>query len=147
MCGNISHQVRALKEKLIFKSLEVASFCESIHSTSAQLLSCVQLFLTPWIVVHQAPLSMEFSRQEYWSGLPFPISEGLPNQGLNLHLLHLLQDWQAESLPLCHLGSPSQNIPIPFHCLKELTNLLNFRTVNTVAKSTGNAKRTYVLPV
>ena len=35
-------------------------------------LSCVQLFGTPWTVAHQAPLSMEFSRQEYWSGLPYP---------------------------------------------------------------------------
>ena len=34
-------------------------------------LSCVQLFVTPWTVAHQAPLSMEFSRQECWSGLPF----------------------------------------------------------------------------
>ena len=82
MCGNILHQVRALKEKLIFESLEVASFCESMHSTCAQLLSCAQLFLTPWIVAHQAPLSMEFSRQEYWSGLPFPISEGLAEPGI-----------------------------------------------------------------
>ena len=35
-------------------------------------LSHLQLFVTPWPVAHQAPLSMEFSRQEYWSGLPFP---------------------------------------------------------------------------
>ena len=35
------------------------------------LLSCVQLFVTSWTVVHQAPLSMEISRQEYWSELPF----------------------------------------------------------------------------
>ena len=35
-------------------------------------LSRVQLFATPWTVAHQAPLSMGFSRQEYWSGLPFP---------------------------------------------------------------------------
>ena len=35
-------------------------------------LSCGQLFVTPWTVAHQAPLSMGFSRQEYWSGLPFP---------------------------------------------------------------------------
>ena len=34
--------------------------------------SCVQLFVTPWTVALQAPLSMEFSKQEYWSGLPFP---------------------------------------------------------------------------
>ena len=39
---------------------------------TAQLLSHVRLYATPWNVAHQAPLSMEFSRQEYWSGLPFP---------------------------------------------------------------------------
>ena len=38
----------------------------------AQLLRCVQLFVTPWAVDHQTPLSMEFSRQEYLSGLSFP---------------------------------------------------------------------------
>ena len=35
-------------------------------------LSCVQLCATPWTAAHQAPLSLGFSRQEYWSGLPFP---------------------------------------------------------------------------
>ena len=39
----------------------------------AQSLSCVWLFAIPWTIAHQAPLSTEFSRQEYWSGLPFPI--------------------------------------------------------------------------
>ena len=34
--------------------------------------SCTQLFVTPWTAAHQSPLSMGFSRQEYWSGLPFP---------------------------------------------------------------------------
>ena len=42
-------------------------------------LSCVQLFATPWTLAHQAPLSMGFSRQEYWSGLPFPSPGDLPN--------------------------------------------------------------------
>ena len=45
-------------------------------------LSPVQLFVTPWIVAHQAPLSMRFSRQEYWSGLPFPSPGDLPNPGI-----------------------------------------------------------------
>ena len=45
------------------------------------LLSRVQLFATPWTVAYQAPLSMGFSRQEYWSGLPFP-SPDLPNPGI-----------------------------------------------------------------
>ena len=39
-------------------------------------------FTTPWIVTHQAPLSMEFSRQEYWSGLPFPSPGDLPYPGI-----------------------------------------------------------------
>ena len=44
-----------------------------------KLLSLVQLFATPWTVGYHAPLSMGFSRQEYWSGLPFPSLEDLPN--------------------------------------------------------------------
>ena len=45
-------------------------------------LSCVRLFTTPWTSVHQAPLSMGFSRQEYWSGLPCPSPGDLPNPGI-----------------------------------------------------------------
>ena len=45
-------------------------------------LSRVQLFATPWTVARQAPLSMGFSRQEYWSGLPFPSPGDLPNPGI-----------------------------------------------------------------
>ena len=44
--------------------------------------SCVRLFVTLWTVALQAPLSMEFSRQEYWSGLPFPSPGYLPNPGI-----------------------------------------------------------------
>ena len=42
-------------------------------------LSHIWFFVTPWMVAHQAPLSMEFSRQEYWSGFPFPPSRDLPD--------------------------------------------------------------------
>ena len=49
-----------------------------------QLLNYVQLFLTPWTVACQAPLSMEFSMQEYWSGLPFPTPGDLPRLGIEL---------------------------------------------------------------
>ena len=48
----------------------------------AQLLTCVRLFVTPWTAAHQAPLSVGFSRQEYWSGLPFPSSRDLPHPGM-----------------------------------------------------------------
>ena len=43
--------------------------------------SYVQLFATPWPIAHQAPLSMEFSMQEYWSGYPFPSLVDLPYPG------------------------------------------------------------------
>ena len=50
--------------------------------SSAQSLSRVQLFATSWSIAHQAPLSVGFSRQEYWSGLPFPSPGDLPNPGI-----------------------------------------------------------------
>ena len=48
----------------------------------AKSLSCVRLFATPWTVAYHSPPSMGFSRQEYWSGLPFPSPEDLPNPGI-----------------------------------------------------------------
>ena len=47
-----------------------------------KLLSRVRLFATPWTVAYQASLSMGFSRQKYWSGLPFPSPGDLPNPGI-----------------------------------------------------------------
>ena len=44
-----------------------------------KLFSRVRLFVTPWTVTCQDPLSMEYSRQEYWSGLPFPSPKDLPD--------------------------------------------------------------------
>ena len=46
------------------------------------LLSCVRLFVTPWTVAQQAPLSAGFPRQEYWSGLPFPSPGDLSDPGI-----------------------------------------------------------------
>ena len=57
-------------------------------------LSRVQLFATPWTVAYQAPLSMGFSRQEYWSGLPFLSSGDLPDPGIETRSPTL----QAEAL-------------------------------------------------
>ena len=57
--------------------------------------SRVQLFGTPWTVPHQAPLSVGFSRQEYWSGLPFPSSGDLTNPGIK----SVSPILQADSLP------------------------------------------------
>ena len=58
-------------------------------------LSHVRLFATPWTVAYQAPQSMEFSRQEYWSGLPFPSPGYLPNPGIEPGSPAL----QADALP------------------------------------------------
>ena len=62
---------------------------ENVHSdfveNSLKMLSRfsrVRLFGTPWTVVHQAVLSMGFSRQEYWTGLPFPSPGDLPDPGM-----------------------------------------------------------------
>ena len=65
-------------------------------------LSRVRLFATPWTVAYQAPLSMEFSRQEYWSGLPFPSSGDLPDPGLEPRSPVL----QADVLPSEPPGKP-----------------------------------------
>ena len=55
------------------------------------MLSCVQLFVTPWTVAIQAPLSMGFSRQEYWSGLQFPSPARLPDSGIETASLSALE--------------------------------------------------------
>ena len=66
--------------------------------------SHVQLFVTLWTIAHQAPLSMGFSRQKYWSELPCPPPEDFPHPGIEPCLL-FLRHWQAVSFPLAHLGS------------------------------------------
>ena len=68
-------------------------------------LSRVRLFATPWIVAYQAPPSMGFSRQECWSGLPFPSPGDLPDPGIKPRSPAL----QAEVLHLSHQGSPYIN--------------------------------------
>ena len=50
----------------------------SIKGYMLSPFSCVQFFATPWTIAHQAPLSMGFSRREYWNGLPYPYSRDLP---------------------------------------------------------------------
>ena len=75
---------------------EVDGFLE----LSCLLLSCIQFFGTPWTIAHQALPSIEFSRQEYWSGQPFPSAGDLPDPGTELWSLTL----QADSLPSEPLG-------------------------------------------
>ena len=66
-----------------------------------QMLSGVQLFATPWTVAHQAPLSVKFSRQEYWRGLPFPSLGDLPGPGIKPGSPVLQTDSSPSEAPLC----------------------------------------------
>ena len=65
-------------------------------------LSRVRLFVTPWTAAYQAPPSMGFSRQEYWSGVPFPSPGDLPDPGIEPRSPTL----QADSLPSEPPGKP-----------------------------------------
>ena len=78
--------------------------CVLSHS-EVKSLSRVQLFVTPWTVAFQAPLSMGFSRQQTGMGCHFLLQGIFPTQGSNPCLLCLLH-WQAGSLPGHHLGNP-----------------------------------------
>ena len=73
-----------------FQLLQVPILSRLLHPSHTPYVRCVyahslshiQLFVTEWTVAHQAPLSMELSRQEYWSGLPFLPPEGLADLGI-----------------------------------------------------------------
>ena len=73
--------------------------------------SHVQLFVTLWTIAHQAPLSMGFSRQEYWSGLPRPSPGDLPNPGMELTSPEA-PALQADSLLLSHWGTPINSVNV-----------------------------------
>ena len=56
--------------------------CDILFPGEVKSLSCVHLFATLWMIAYQAPPSMGFSKQEYWSGLPFPSPGDLSNPGI-----------------------------------------------------------------
>ena len=76
-------------------------FCTLTH------FSCVQLFASLWTVAHQASLSMGFSREEYWSGLPYPLPGDLLDPGIEARS-PVTPALQADSLLLSRQGSPSR---------------------------------------
>ena len=73
-----------------------------INKVKVKLLSRVRLFATPWTVAYQGPPSMGFSRQECWSGLPFPSPGDLPDPGIESGSPKL----QADTLPSEPPGKP-----------------------------------------
>ena len=100
LCG-VNHPGISAGDPLSRHHGPCSEYCE------VKSLSRVQLFATPWTVAHQAPLSMGFSRQEYWSGVPFPSPGDLPNTGTEPRSPAL----QANSLPAEPQGKPSFKAP------------------------------------
>ena len=87
--------------KTVWSFLKKIKDTTTIHVCMLRCFSCVWLSVTPWIVALQAPLSMGFSRQEYWSGLPFSSPGIFPTQGLNSGIWHCRRILH----PLRHQGS------------------------------------------
>ena len=75
--------------------------------TIVKSLSRVRHFVTLWTIAYQAPLSMGFSRKEYWSGLPFPSPGDLPDPGIK----PASSAFEADSLPLSHQESSIIRVP------------------------------------
>ena len=97
--------------------------CVCVHSHTSSL-SCAQIFLTSWTVRYQAPLSMGFSRQEYWSGLPFASPGDLPDPGIEPCYPIL----QADSLPSEPPGMPI--FMYQFHSVQSFSRVLLCNPMN-----------------
>ena len=82
-------------------------YLNSVPVCASSVASIMSDFCDPWSVAHQDPLSMGFSRQEYWSGLPCPPPGDLPNPGMEPGSPAFLED----SLLLSHQGSPTKLCP------------------------------------
>ena len=115
----------------------------SLHSGGI-VLSCfthVQLFVTPRTIARQAPLSMGFSRQDYWTGLlcPFPGSFSDPGiEPVSQRLLH----WQLGSLPLVPPGKTEWLWTIFSTCIK---SILHFKSSINAQRKEGHPKRSWEL--
>ena len=102
-------------DELAYKELcckSTLAKCRKHYHNYSRVYSCVLsavstlhlLFVTPWTAAQQTPLSMGFSRQEYWSGLPFPPPD-FPCSGTEI-VSSMSPAWQADSLPLSQWGHP-----------------------------------------
>jgi len=96
MCTYTKHHVVHLK----MHTSNYINVCVLSH------FSHVQLFVSLWTAAHQAPLSMGFFKQEYWSRLPFPPLGDLPDPGIKPES-PASPELQADSLPMSHWGSPN----------------------------------------
>ena len=105
MAGNISlHK----SKDLVWKDKRGRIITKVSVVVMLVVFSHVQLFVIPWSVANNTPLSMEFSRQEYWNGLPFPTSEGMST-------FHTLE---SHTFALCSQGARDS-----FHLRKDACSL------------------------
>ena len=117
-CKSIIHQLKSSRLcPTSGKSVEGALDKRTVK-VKVKSLSRVRLFATPWTIAHQAPPSMGFSRQEYWSGLPFPSPGDLPNPGVKPGSPALQTD-ALPSEPPVKFSSVTQSCPTlcdPMNC-------------------------------
>ena len=93
---------------VISKLIKFWYFCMILKWSEVKLLSRVRLFATPWTVARQPPLSIGFSRQEYWSGLAFPSPGDLPDPGIEPRSPTLEADALTSEPP----GKPEHNLKL-----------------------------------
>ena len=102
--------------------------------SEVKLLSRVQLFVTPWTVAYQASLSMGFSRQKCWGGLPFPSPGDLPNPGIEPGSPTL----QAAALPS---EPPGKYFPLLLFISHTFSHLTNMRFLKDDFNSKTNSNK------
>ena len=96
-----------------FLRIEYTCSLYSVCAYMQSLFSCVELFATLWTIVHQAPLSTGFFRQENWSGLPCPPPGDLPPPRDRTCISYCLPHWQAGSLPPVPPGKSTEKRKYP----------------------------------
>jgi len=97
-------------------------------SLSLSVLSVMSdSFVTLWTIAHQAPLSMEFSRQEYWRGFPCSPPKDLPNQGIK-PMSPVCPPLQTDSLLLSHQGSRLLTTSLKMLCPMKVPDIPDFKS-------------------
>ena len=118
MAATILHRC---KKGIRYKCVCVcACVCVCVYARTrarAQLLSHIQLFVTAWTVARQAPLSMQFSKREYWSGFPCPRPGDVPDPEIE-PTYPASAALQADSLATEPPGKPPNNLSLTYYLLK-----------------------------